>query len=385
MKKNKNIKLTIIITDLSLGGAQMMLLKLMQGIDRSRFNPTIISLTMVGEIGKHIEDLGIPVKALLMKPGFPSPFKFIELVKQLREIKPDVVNTWMYHADLFGGVAARLAGVRGLTWGIRHSDLSENKNKKSTLRIMRLCAKISSWLPRAILSCSERAKINHIEAGYCARKFTVITNGFDLSRFVPDAGAKVSICAELGLYPDVLLVGLIGRIDPQKNHEGFIEAAAMVAHALPKVHFLLAGSGVDYGNLHLNNLIAKTDFQERFHLLGRRDDMPHLMASLDLLASSSWGEAFPNVLGEAMASGVPCVVTDVGDSAWIVGETGRVVPAGEMLELAQAIQELLEISSFERLELGVLARKRVAEFFEIRSVVRQYETFYTSLAEERCQ
>jgi glycosyltransferase involved in cell wall biosynthesis len=374
------MKLVFIITGLASGGAESMLLKLLQHIDRSRFTPTVISLTSTGVIGPHIEALGIPVKALLMRPGLPSPFKFVQLVNHLRQLSPDVVHTWMYHANLLGGLAARLSGVRKLIWGIHHCDLSADKNKKATLRVVRLCAYLSRWVPTAILSCSKQAKTIHVNAGYCAGKFLNIPNGFDVSRFVPDISAKVSVRTELGVHQDTLLVGMIARIDPQKNHEGFISAAAMVAHLVPNVHFLLAGTEVDAENARLVKLIAETGVQEKFHLLGRRDDIPRLMASLDLLASSSWGEAFPNVLGEAMACGIPCVVTDVGDSALIVGETGRVIPAGDMTGLAHAMRNMLEMSVTERSKLAFLVRKRVTDLFEIRSVVSQYEALYTSLA-----
>ena len=369
------MKQVFIITGLSTGGAEMMLLKLLQHIDRNRFDPMVISLTTVGEIGSHIKALDVPVHVLSMQPGLSGLFKFIQLVQLLRRLKPDGVQTWMYHADLLGGMAARLVGIRSLVWCIRNSDLSEDKSKRSTLRVAKLCARLSKWMPSHILSCSERAKSIHIDAGYCAEKFTVIPNGFDLSRFVPDVKARVSVRTELGLHPDVSLVGLIARADPQKNHVGFVDAAVKVARALPNVHFLLAGSGIDMGNLRLVRYIAETGVKHRFHLLGRRDDIPRLMAALDLLASSSWGEAFPNVLGEAMACGAPCVVTDVGDSAEIVGDTGRVVAPDDMNGLADHMVDLLGQPEL----LAVLkqrARRRVRERYEISDVVRLYENFY---------
>jgi glycosyltransferase involved in cell wall biosynthesis len=183
----------------------------------------------------------------------------------------------------------------------------------------------------------------------------------------------------LGLPGDARLIGLMARYDPQKNHAGFIEAAAMIHKTLPDVHFVLAGSGVDSENMSLKALIDTHDLADCTHLMGRRDDMPRLMAALDVLASSSYGEAFPNVLGEAMASGVPCVVTDVGDSAEIVGETGRVVQPGDMQGLAQYIVELLRLPTEEKRELGFKARARVEACYEIGLVARNYEAFYEHL------
>lgn len=373
------MKLTYVITGLSTGGAETMLLKLLQNINRQRFEPTVISLTTRGEIGPRIEALGITVHALGMRPGWPSPFKFMRLVGLLRKSKPNVVHTWMYHADLLGGLAARLTGIRAVAWGIRHSNLCPEQNKRSTLLVLKMCAHVSGWLPKRILSCSERAQSIHIQEGYRADKMVLIPNGFDLSRFKPDAQARKAVRAELGLGVDTPIVGLVARYDLQKNHPGFIDMAARLHSALPQVHFVLVGRGVDWNNKVLTALIAAASLTNHAHLLGQRDDIPRLMSSFDLLASSSFGEAFSNVLGEAMACGVPCVATDAGDSAWIVGETGRVVPLGDMPRMASVIKDLLKKPIDERVALGAAARERVANLFEVGAVAKQYEAFYESL------
>lgn len=372
-----------VITGLSIGGAETMLLKLLQNLDRGRFAPVVISLTSKGEIGPRIEVLGIPIHALGMKRGRPSLVMFMFLVNLLRDLRPCVVHTWMYHADLIGGLAARLAGIRVVAWCIRNSDLSPQRSKQTTLMVMKACALISSWVPMRILSCSERARGVHVAVGYPADKMIIVPNGFDLGKYVQDVAAHASVRSELGLSPSALLVGLIARDDPQKNHLGFIEAAVRVNQILPDVHFVLAGTGIDEANVRLVQKIEKAGLSNRFHLLGRREDMPRLMASLDVLASSSFGEAFPNVLGEAMACAVPCVVTDVGDSADIVGDTGRVVASGDMSGLAHHIIDILQLSEDQRLALGLRACERVRERFEIADVVRRYENFYTELLAQR--
>ena len=209
----------------------------------------------------------------------------------------------------------------------------------------------------------------------------VVPNGFDLTRFKPDEDARKRIRTELGLDVDTPLVGLIGRFDPQKNHAGFFEAAGVLHRHMPHVHFVLAGQAVDIDNAALMQAITQAGVLANTHLLSLRNDMPELMAALDVLASSSsYGEAFPNVLGEAMACGVPCVVTDVGDSAYIVGNTGRVVTTKNMAGLAQALVDILQQSALERLALGEAARTRVATHFEIGQITRQYEAFYDELA-----
>lgn len=373
------MKLAIVITGLTTGGAEMMLLKVLERLDRRRFSPHVISLTTKGEIGARVEALGVPVECLGMPSGRFSPTKFLRLVGRLRKMHPDAVHTWMYHADLLGGLAARLAGIRAVGWAIRHSNFSSSHSKRSTFWVMKTCAVLSSRIPRRILCCSQIGKDIHVSAGYDEEKMVVIPNGFDLARFHPDADARVTVRAELGLSEDTPLVGLIARLDPQKNHAGFFEAAERIYRSRPDAHFLLAGMGVSGNNVALRRVIQQAGVGGSTHLLGRREDMPRLMAALDVLASSSFGEGFPNVLGEAMACGVPCVVTNVGDSAEIVGETGRVVAPGDMAALAHEIVDVLGLSDEKRRALGARARERVQARYRIGSVVRQYEEFYEHL------
>lgn len=375
-------RLCLIITGLSTGGAEMMLFKLLQGLDRQQFDPEVISLTTLGEIGPRLQAMGVPVIALGMRAGRLDPLRFLTLVRHLRRISPCVVHTWMYHADLLGGLAARLAGVRALGWAIHQSNLDPGLNKRITLVVMKACAWLSAWVPRSILTCSSSALAVHVAAGYCADKMVTIANGFDLTRFQPNAAARSSVRAEFGLAPDTPLVGLVARDDPQKNHLGFVQAAASVHAALPRCHFVLAGQGIDRANTPLGQAIAHAGLQGHVSLLGRRDDVPRLMAALDVLASPSHGEAFPNVLGEAMACGVPCVVTDVGDSADIVGDTGRVVAPGDMGDMAQQLLAMLRMPVEQRQALGVRARARVQERYELGAVTRQYECFYSQLLKD---
>lgn len=373
------MKLSLVISGLDTGGAEMMLLKVLERLGPG-FSPHVISLTPRIEIGPRIRALGIPVESLGMHPGIPDPRAILRLARRLRELKPDVVHTWMYHADLLGGLAARLAGMPAVGWAIHHSNLSPAANKRSTLAVARACSRLSHCLPDRILCCSEVARKVHVEYGYATDKMMVVPNGFDLSLFRPDRFARNAVRQELGLDPDVPLVGLIGRFDPQKNHAGFLQAAGLLHRKMSEVHFLLAGKGVDRGNAKLLQGIEESDLHGFTHLLGLRTDVPRLMAALDVLVSSSIGEAFPNVLGEAMGCCVPCAVTDVGDSAWIVGDTGWVVPVGDMAGLAKAMEELLAMPPAERKILGERARTRVSEKFEIGSIVEQYKVFYAELA-----
>ena len=374
------MNVSIVITGLSTGGAEIMLLKLLERIDRSRFSLHVFSLTSLGEIGPRIQALGIPVEAMGMNRHAPSPFAVAALARRLRETKTDLVHTWLYHADLLGSLAARLAGVRTIAWCIRNTDLDRDKSKLATRLVARLNAIVSRWLPTGILCCADAARDVHVALGYARDKMEVIPNGFDLSRYRPDAEARQSVRTELNLASHTPLVGIVGRHDPQKNHAGFLVAAGLLLRSRPDVRFVLVGTGIDSGNEELTAAARRAGVFDAAHWLGRRDDIPRLMASLDVLVSSSFSEAFPNVLGEAMACGIPCAVTDVGDSAAIVGDTGRVVRSGDMPALAAAIDDLLALNPAQRAAWGGRARLRVAEHFEIGRVVRRYEDYYERLA-----
>jgi glycosyltransferase involved in cell wall biosynthesis len=373
------IGVTFVISGLSTGGAEIMLVQLLKKLDRSRFAPHVISLTNHGPIGAQIEALGIPVEALELRAGLSGMARIARLVRRLRDLRPHVVHTWMYHADLIGGLAARLAGVRSVAWGLHNSNLDPARTKRATRLVVRACAAISGWTPHSILSCSERAKQVHAAIGYPEAKIVVIPNGFDIAVFRHNMEARASVRAELGIESDALLVGHFARNDPLKNHIGFVQAMQLIHERLPNARFVLAGAGIDSDNAELTARIDAAALRDAVRLLGRREDMPRLMASLDVFCSSSHGEAFPLVVGEAMACEVPCVVTDAGDSAEIVGATGRVVPVGDMAGLARETVSLLSLSESARLELGQKARARVIEKFEIGRIVQRYEAFYSSL------
>ena len=391
--KDRSVKLVMIITGLSTGGAEMMLLNLLKHIDRGRFSPHVFSLTTKGEVAPRIKALGIPVETLGMRTDRPNLTEFLRLVRRLRELKPDVVHTWMYHADVLGGLAARLAGVRALCWGLRSGDahlLRQHKNKDSDIQIrlkrstqwmVNASAVLSSRIPKKILSCAQSTANAHERYGYDGKKIVVIPNGFDTLRFVPDLDAYSTVRWELGLPEDTPIVGLIARFHPVKNHVGFLEVTSRIRRSRPDAHFLLAGEGVDADNAELQRKIQTLGLAGNTHLLGRREDVPRLMAALDVLVSASFAEGFPNVPGEAMACGIPCVVTDVGDSAEMVGETGRVAKQGDIEGLARGVLDILSLSSEERQELSEKSRKRIRAKYSIKSIARQHEEFYESLVE----
>ncbi len=360
-----------------------MLFRLLSANALAREDVVLIVLRKRGYMSDRFENLGFPVRYLGMSPGVPDPFAFRHLIQLFQQYRPMLVQTWLYHADLLGGLAAKMAGVPQVVWNIRQGNLDRDKNKRLTRWVAKACGLLSTRLPDRIVCNSENAAAAHQAAGYDAGRFVLIPNGFDLSCYQPDPDARLSVLAELGLDATATLVGLIARFDVQKDHHGFVQAAKVVAAARPEVRFVLAGTAVDGENPGLCGWIREAGLQDRVHLLGPRQDIARLMPALDVLVSSSIGESFPNVLGEAMACGVPCVATDVGDSARIVADTGIVVAPGRPDLLAQGILELLDAGPERRAALGAAARERVRTHYAMDAVAERYQQLYRDLIERK--
>ncbi len=378
-QKTPALRIVHIITGLSTGGAEVMLHKLISTLPPEQFDNRVISLTDAGPLAAPIRACGIPVMALGMRRGLPDPIRLLKLAWVLKKMRPDIVQTWMYHADLIGGLAAKLAGVPVIVWNIRHSNLDKNLNKLGTRLVAKACARLSRSIPQTIICNSQRAMKVHQQTGYDSSRFQYIGNGFDVNQFQPDGGAKARFCKQLGLKPEYSLVGLIARYDPLKDHQTFIRAARRMLQNQPDIRFILAGTNIDTNNLELRNKIAQTGHPEHFCLLGERKDTPFILAALDILCLSSAGESFPNVIGEAMACGVPCVATDVGDSALIVGNTGKIVPPANPFALSAVALELLALSPDARKQRGLQARQRIIEHFSLPVIAGQYQSLYQRL------
>lgn len=372
------LRVAYVITGLGTGGAEMMLEKLIGALPES-CRVQVTSLSDLGDIGIRLRDRGVDVMALGMSRGLPSLAIMRRLVQRLRDFKPDVVHTWMYHANLLGGLAAWWLQRNAVMWGLRQSNLSPVVNRRTTLWIMRLCAKLSRRVPMRIACAGQAARDVHVAAGYDPARMVVIPNGFELSRFVPDPAARLAIRQELGWPETAFVVGVIGRFDVQKNHRGFVAAMRQLSQSRPDVKYLFAGQGVSPHNIELVNWLTEAGVIGHCGLLGLRSDVPRIMAALDVLALPSLGEAFPNVVGEAMACGTPCAVTDVGDAADIVGSCGRVVRNGDMAGLAHALDELLGLPVDQKLVLSAEAQARIRSRFDIRVVAKTYEHEYQSM------
>lgn len=373
------VKVLHLITDLSANGAQMMLFKLLSRMKRQRFQNVVVILVGSDTMPEQLSSLGVPVYSLGLQRGRPMVHGLWALMRILAQERPTILQTWMYHADLLGLFAGRLARVRRIVWNIRGSTRDWGDYGRLTEMTVQLCARFSA-LPQAVVFNSQAGRKSHTALGYRPRRCFVIPNGFDVMHFRPDVTARASVLAELGIPTETILIGLIARYHLVKDHENFLRAAGILAKRYSNVRFLLVGRDVATSNSDLTHIVVANGLQTSVHLLGERADIPRIMAALDVLSVSSSSEGFPNVVGEAMSCGVPCIVTDVGDNAAIVGKTGRVVPPKNPQALADGWTELVDMGTVGRGCLGQRARQRVIECFTMEKVLVQYERLYESLA-----
>lgn len=376
------MKIGHIITSLEKHGAQMMLYKVLSSMDHRRFDSVVISLMDGGALRNKFESLGVVVHSLGMKKGLPTPGSVYRFARLINRLDLDLIQGWMYHGNLAAQLGVALSPRHiPVLWNIRGSSYNLKDEKPVTAALIWLGGKLSG-LPKRIINNSLVSAIKHEEMlGYKSAKRVIIPNGFDTDLFAPSAEARAGLRAELGLSDDALLIGLSARYHPMKDHANFLRAAALLLKDHPQTHFALSGEGVDSRNEELRALIGSLPIGERVHLLGERSDMNRIAAALDIATlSSAFGEGFPNVVGEAMACGVPCVVTDVGDSVFVIGETGRAVTPRDPNAIASAWRELIEMGASSRRELGSAARRRVLENFSIEAIAQKYESLYQQVA-----
>ena len=370
-----------VITGLSTGGAETMLLKLLSSAS-GRLEHVVVSLGDEGTIGPRIAALGVPVHCLGLQRNVPNPFKALSIIRLARRIDPQLIQGWMYHGNLMASMAASALRKRapGKTpptlWNIRQTVYDLRNERWLTAKLIRLGARLSTR-PAAIIYNSQTSASQHEALGYRAEKRVIIPNGFDCQMLRPDEAARKTVRAELGVSDDIVLVGLVARYHPMKDHAGFLRAAGILAQSHPQAKFVLAGTGVSLKQPELAEAVRQNGLQDRVILLGERSDIPHLNNAFDIACSASaWGEGFSNSIGEAMACGIPCAVTDVGDSGYLIGDSGLVVPPREPNVLANAIARLINLGWAGRQQLGAKARKRIETEFSLSAIVQRYERLY---------
>lgn len=368
-----------VITGLADGGAEAVLYRLCT-FPQPGYRHIVVALGPEDKYAPMLRAAGVETHCLGLPRGRLTLRAVIRMFKLLRQRKPDVVQTWMYHANLVGGVVARLAGCSNVVWGLHHTTLVSGTTGKSTQLVNRLCARLSRRVPSSIVACAQSARLVHEGYGYDRSKFVVVPNGYETGKFAPDAAAGEAIRRELGIGLQAPVIGLVGRWHPDKDHPTLLAAFARVVGHFSDAQLLLAGTGCTADNNDLVAQIKDHGLDGSVRLLGRRSDVSAIMNAIDLHVLSSRSEAFPNVVAEAMACGTPCVVTDVGDASLIVGDTGWVVPPRNPEQLAGAIVKALrERSDFERWKArSHAARQRILNEFSLEKMVERYRRVWNS-------
>jgi glycosyltransferase involved in cell wall biosynthesis len=372
------LKVVHVIVGLESGGAENMLRRLVEA-GRPALDSTVVSLTTVGTLGEALRSQGFRVEAMGMTSAWQLPAVLMRLAGLLRRLHPDAVQCWMYHADFVGGLAARLAGCGNIVWGLRSSAIPQNF-PAPTWWLVRLNALLSHLVPHRIVCCADSALQAHAALGFARRKMVVIPNGFDFTGFVPSPLEREQIRQRLGWSAQTPVIGTVSRFDPLKDLPNFLDAAVRVKARVPGVRFLLVGRGLDDSNSELRRRVEQAGLKGEVSLAGEQRNVPAYLSAMDVFCLSSRSEGFPNVVVEAMAMDLPCVVTAAGDAAAIVGDTGTVVPVQDASALAQAMGDTLALPQDRRDALGQAAGRGVRERYGIDVALSRYLEQYRAHA-----
>jgi glycosyltransferase involved in cell wall biosynthesis len=362
-----------VVSGLGLGGAEAALARLVEGLGGRGWRSVVVSLRDHGHFGPRLAAAGAEVVALGLQSAAGGLRATGRLVALARRWEPAVVQGWMYHGNLAAVAAARVRGRRPLVWNVRHALHAPGDDKAGTRTVIRAGAALSSLADRVVYN-SATAAAQHAALGYADRRAVVIPNGVDAGRFRPRDPAAAR--AALGLPPAGPVVGWVGRRHPVKGLDLFLAAARQVARGLPELQVVLAGRGTDQPDVAAR--VADWPAAGGVRCLGEVNDMPALLPAFDVLCLASRSEAFPNVVAEGLACGVPCVATDVGDVRAIVGPGGHVVPPGDPASLAAALAAVLAAPE-ECRRLGEAGREHVAARFGLPAMLDRYEALFRDL------
>ena len=368
-----------IITSLNIGGAESMLHRLIKFKPELIDSTIVVSLTDDGKIGLMLKDMGVTVISLEMHNWFSILSVIFKLKKIIQKEKPKIIHTWMYHANLLGGIAALMANNKNIIWSIRRSNLKYSESI-STFFVMKIGALLSNIIPRKIVSVAESGVKNHEKYGYKKNKMIVIPNGFDLIKLKRDLLQRKIIRRKLDIFDDQLIIGSVGRFHDSKDYESLVASAPAVIRKFKNIKYMLIGRDIDSKNFTLMNWIAKTGYSSHFLLLGEINDVAKYMSAMDIFCLSSITEGFPNVVGEAMSMALPCVVTDVGGIKKLVGDTAIIVEPSNKQMLSQGLCEMLSHNTVKRNKIGLKGRQKVEEEFPLSLICKKYYDLYASMS-----
>lgn len=364
-----------IITGMNRGGAEAMLCKLSH-VHRGQMFASILS---GGALRAGVSDSWQDCGSFLAGGVANSCASTLRMLWVLWRAKPDVIMSWMYHADLLATVLGAMVRVP-VIWNLRNSVDSTDSFRPRTLAVIRGLACLSRICDKQVATNSRRAIKTHEALGYRARTWIYLPNGFDLRKFVIEPSKRTRSRQILGITDHVQVIGIAGRYSVQKNYGRFFKLARRLAAQLKNVHFLAAGKGVSAENPALSPYLSDPILKGRVKLLGEIEDTSDFYPALDVFCLTSDSEGFPNVIGEAMACGVPCVCTDVGDCAHLVGSVGRVVGSSDDDALFDACRDLLQEDKLGKNLRRSEVRRRIEQHFEIATIAEMYDRVLSGMA-----
>jgi glycosyltransferase involved in cell wall biosynthesis len=375
------IKILHIISNLMSGGAETMLSKVARKSGPLGVDHVVISMIAGGSVAEVLKSAGIPVHFLSAQRNFGAMTHLATVRRMVRALEPNLIQGWMYHGNIAATAAEKFNGNRRIPviWNIRQSVQSLRKETLLTGLAILAGAPLSGT-PRAIIYNSLRAAQDHERLFYARRRRVIIPNGFDTDVFRPNSDCRDRLCKQLALPNDAAIVGRVANFHSHKDFPTLIAAFAAISQGNPRAHLVLVGRGLDSTNEGLTKSIASLPCVDKVHIMGERSDVANIMPGFDVLLSSSSAEAFPNVIGEAMACGVPTVTTDVGDCAVIIGDQNRVVPPSNPRILAEKALQVLALDPAERANMGRLDRARVIALYSIDAVASTYVTLWRQIA-----
>ena len=362
-------KVVFLIRDLNYGGAQRQLVTLVKALHQEDcFDMTVLHFYSGGPLLRDLLDRGIPTISLEKQERWDVLGFFGRLFGHLKRIQPDVLHGYLGESNIVTMFVKPFFPSTRIICGIRGSNTPSGRYGWLGSLLSLLERLLSSFTDLIVVN-SHTGKTDYLNQGYAPDKMVVISNGIDTERFQPDSEASAKVRSEWGIAENTILIGLVGRLNPMKDHPTFLKAAALLSKEREDVSFVCVGVGEENYAKELYQLTDELGISEKIIWAGGRSDMPAVFNAFNIACSSSSdGEGFPNVVGEAMACGVPCVVTDVGDSAWIVGDTGIVVTPKNPEALKTAINGLIEKANLDDYNPQEI-RQRIVEQFSVRQLV----------------
>ena len=377
------MKILHVISGLKSGGAEGVMYRL---IDNDKTNDHyVISLTDEGFYGHKLKKKNIFLKCLHIKKNLKSIFIFFKLLRVIKKINPEIIQSWMYHGDIFGGLAAKLLGKKKIFWNLRNSDLSLKWSNKITIYLAKLNSLLSYFIPHKIISCSNKSTRTHLQLGYCKRKIVLIDNGFDTTKFNFKKKYRTFWRSNLKIYRKDMIFCFVGRWSLKKDFQTLFYAFRnflVTKKNKKKIKLLLLGKGIDIKNENLKKELTKYKLFKNVLLINETEEVNEILNVADIgIFSSKGNEGFPNVIAEKMLTKIPCIVSDVGDAPRIVGNNGLIFKKNNWIDLNKKINIIYDQFVLNQLDWKskkFFSRKKIVENFSIKKMLKSYQDTWSN-------